>query len=72
VYFARGEFERALESYLRAEQVDPKDGGVRMNCALAYYRLGKLSEARDKFREAEKLDTALAGQFGGLAKLLGN
>jgi len=69
--FSQGDFERALEAYRVAEEADPADGGIRLNSALAYYRLGKLSEARVKFREASTLKADLK-QYGGFAKLLGN
>ncbi len=62
----------ALDSYRTAESADPADGGIRMNAALAYYRLGKLAEARAKFTEATGLRAELAAQYGAFDKLLGN
>jgi tetratricopeptide (TPR) repeat protein/DNA-binding beta-propeller fold protein YncE len=72
LYFGRSDFERALEGYRSAEQSDPRDGGIRMNAALAYYRLGKLSEARAKYSEALALRPELASQYGAFSRLLGN
>jgi tetratricopeptide (TPR) repeat protein len=72
LYFATGDFERALDAYRTAEEVDPGDGGIRVNAALAYYRLGKLPEARTKFKEATQLNASIATQYGAFAKLLGN
>ena len=72
LYFATGDFERALDAYRTAEEVDPADAGIRVNAALAYYRLGKLAEARTKFKEATQLNASLATQYGSFAKLLGN
>ena len=72
VYFGRGDFERALEAYRFAEELDPVDGGIRLNAALAYYRLGKLPEARSKYREASDLKKDIPAQYGAFAKLLGN
>jgi tetratricopeptide (TPR) repeat protein len=72
LYFGRGDFERALEAYRIAEEADQADGGIRLNSALAYYRLGKLAEARTKFREATQLKAELSGQYGAFARLLGN
>jgi hypothetical protein len=43
-----------------------------MNAALAYYRLGKLAEARHKFIEATELRAELAAQYSAFAKMLGN
>jgi Flp pilus assembly protein TadD len=72
VYFGRGDFERALDAYHTAGELDPNDAGIRLNEALAYYRLGKLSEARDKFREATRLKSDITTQYASFAKLLGN
>ena len=72
LFFARGDYDRALDSYRTAESADPADGGIRMNAALAYYRLGKLAEARAKFTEATGLRAELAAQYGAFGKLLGN
>jgi tetratricopeptide (TPR) repeat protein len=72
LYFTRGDFERALEAYRFAEELDPADGGIRLNAALAYYRLGKLPEARGKYREAADLKKDIPAQYGAFAKLLGN
>ncbi len=72
LYYGRGDFERALEAYRYAEELDPQDGGIRLNAALAYYRLGKLSEARGKYREAAQLRKDIPSQYGALARLLGN
>jgi len=71
LYFARGDYERALDAYRLAEEADPRDGGIRLNAALAYYRLGKLAEARTKFQEATQLKADTA-QYGAFARLLGN
>jgi tetratricopeptide (TPR) repeat protein len=72
LYYGRGDFERALEAYRYAEELDPQDGGIRLNAALAYYRLGKLAEARGKYREAAQLRKDIPSQYGALARLLGN
>lgn len=72
LFFARGDYERALDAYRYAEELDPADGGVRLNAALAYYRLGKLAEARSKFREATQLRKELASQYRGFGELLSN
>jgi len=72
LYFASGDFERALEAYRVAQEAAPQDGGIRLNAALAYYRLGKLPEARAKFKEATQLKGDLGAQYAGFAKLLGN
>jgi tetratricopeptide (TPR) repeat protein len=70
IFFARGDFERALDAYRFAEELDATDGGIRINAALAYYRLGKLAEAQAKYREATQLQRELATQYAGFARLL--
>lgn len=72
LYYDRGDYEHALESYRFAEEVDASDGGIRVNVALAYYRLGKLAEAQAKYREATRLQKDLGNQYRSLARLLGN
>ena len=72
LYYDRGDYEHALESYRFAEEVDAGDGGIRVNVALAYYRLGKLAEAQAKYREATRLQKDLGNQYRSLARLLGN
>jgi tetratricopeptide (TPR) repeat protein/DNA-binding beta-propeller fold protein YncE len=72
LYFVRGDYERALESYRSAENSDPADGGIRLNAALAYYRLGKLLEARTKFTQATELRADIVSQYSAFARLLGN
>jgi len=72
VYYARGEFEQALEAYRKAAEIDAADGGIHVNAALAYYRLGRLDEARGEFRSGVRLDGGLAARYGGFAKLLGD
>lgn len=72
LYYFRGDYERALEAYRIAEELEPGDGGIRVNAALANYRLGKLPEARAKYREATQLRKEIGDQYRALAKLLGN
>ncbi|MGH8647971.1 MAG: tetratricopeptide repeat protein, partial [Burkholderiales bacterium] len=70
VYYDRGDFERALDAYRYAEELNPADGGIRINSALAYYKLGKVAEAQAKYREATRLQQELASQYRGFGKLL--
>ena len=70
IFYDRGDFERALDAYRYAEELDSTDGGIRINAALAYYKLGKLAEAQAKYREATRLQQDIANQYRGFAKLL--
>jgi tetratricopeptide (TPR) repeat protein/sugar lactone lactonase YvrE len=71
IYYTQGEYERALEAYRYAAQLDPSDGGIKLNLALAQYRLGRTREATDSFNEAVTLDRALEQKYQALRKLLG-
>ena len=70
IFFAQNNFERALDAYLFAEEIDPMDASIRINTAMTYYRLGKLSEAQTKFREATQSQKELAEQYRAFGKLL--
>ncbi len=71
VQLARGETNRALKSYLRAEQLDPADARIKLNVAIAHYKASGMEEARKKFAEAAALDAGVASEHAGFAKLLG-
>jgi tetratricopeptide (TPR) repeat protein/sugar lactone lactonase YvrE len=70
IYFAQGEFERALETYGYAEQLAANDPGIKINLAMAHYQLGQLNQARGKFSEAGTISAEAVRQYDGLGKLL--
>ncbi|MGE0081136.1 MAG: tetratricopeptide repeat protein [Thiohalomonadaceae bacterium] len=71
VHFLKGELNRALKSYLRAEQLDAADARIKLNIAMANYKASHVDEARRKFGEAVSLDGTIARENAGFAKLLG-
>lgn len=72
IYLAREQYERALDAYRYAEKLDPTDGGIKLNLAMAYYKIGKLHEASVKYREATLADKAIAGEYATFSRLLAN
>jgi tetratricopeptide (TPR) repeat protein/DNA-binding beta-propeller fold protein YncE len=71
VHLLRGEINRALKSYLRAEQFDGADAHIKLNVAMAHYRASNMDEARRTFSEAVSMDGTIATEHAGFAKLLG-
>ena len=70
IFYSRKEYERAIETYRYAEQLAANDPGVKVNMAMAYYQLGKLSDARTKFDEAETINPSVNEKYAGLSQLL--
>jgi tetratricopeptide (TPR) repeat protein len=70
IYFGRGDLERAQEAYAHAERLDPSDGGIKMNLALAAYQNGQIGMARDKYQQAVKLNKDMAAKYETFSKLL--
>ena len=72
IYYNLNDYDRALEAYRYAGQLDPTDGGIKLNMALAYYRQGKIKEAVESFNEAVTLNRDLENQYKSLKNLLGS
>ncbi len=72
IYFGRGDLERAQEAYAQAERLDPSDGGIKMNLALAAYQNGQIATAREKYQQAIKLNKDMAAKYETFSKLLSN
>jgi tetratricopeptide (TPR) repeat protein len=70
IFYGRGDFERAQEAYVQAERLDPSDGGIKLNLALAAYKNGQIAAARDKFKQAAKLNRDIATKYETFSKLL--
>jgi len=70
LYLGTSKYSLALESYESAEQLDSVDGGIKLNMSMALYKLGKLNEARKKFKQAVSLDRAIANSHSAFGKLL--
>lgn len=70
IYLLQHAHERALEAYRYAERIDPNDAGIKINLAMAYYRLDRRTEAAEKYQEAVVLDAALAKRYRAFGKLM--
>ena len=71
MYFTAGDFESALDAYHRAERLAADDAQIKINIAMAHYRLGNPSLAREKFEEAAVLSDTVSYENSQLARLLG-
>jgi tetratricopeptide (TPR) repeat protein/DNA-binding beta-propeller fold protein YncE len=67
---AENDYKAAVSQYSKAEKLAPEDAEVKINLAIAYYKDGKLDQARAKFKDAKALDAALAEQFKTLQSML--
>jgi len=70
IFYSKGEFDRAIETYSYAEQLAANDPGVKVNMAMSYYQLGQLSDARTKFEEARTINHNITEKYAGLSQLL--
>ena len=70
IFYSKGEYDRAIETYSYAEQLAGNDPGVKINMAMSYYQLGQLTDARIKFEEARTINKAVSEQYAGLSQLL--
>jgi len=70
IYYTLADYDRAFEAYAYAEELDPADGGIKLNLALTHYQRGRLKEAIEKYREAVDLNKLLTGQYLAFEKLL--
>jgi tetratricopeptide (TPR) repeat protein len=70
IYYSKGDLERAQEAYTQAERLDPSDGGIKLNLALAAYQNGQIAAAREKYQQAAKLNKDIAAKYETFSKLL--
>ncbi|MCJ7586842.1 MAG: tetratricopeptide repeat protein, partial [Candidatus Aminicenantes bacterium] len=72
LYFQAGRFDRALDLYLRMERLDPRNGALLNNIAVAYYRLESYRPAWEYAKKAEAAGFAIHPDFlSELRKKLG-
>ncbi len=55
-YFDAGEFDLAIEEYLKAAAVTPDDPDLLSDLGLAYFMRGKQDEALERYKKALELD----------------
>ena len=62
--------QQAIESYLKAAELDANDGGILVNLSMAHFQTGDLARATQYFERAIAIDAGLTGQYGAYQKLL--
>lgn len=72
IYLVGEQYERALDAYRYAEKLDPTDGGIKLNLAMVYYKLGKIHEASEKYDEAKMTNREIANEYAMFGRLLSN
>ena len=72
IYLNSGDFAQAVDAYQKAEDLDPEDGGIKINMSIAYYRGGELSSARNKYQQALQQHPDLSQRYASLGSLLVN
>lgn len=70
IYFARGEYERAMVDYERAVQDDPENGRLLMQLGLTYQRLARHADALASFNRVLELDPGHEAAADGLDRAL--
>ena len=70
LFFLQENYQRAIESYARATELDGEDGGIWINLSMAQYKAGDLKKARNSYQQAVQLDASLKQEYDSYGKLL--
>ena len=68
--FLQKEYNRAIDYYTRAAELDSEDGGIWINLSMAQYKAGELKQARSSYQRALELEAGLANEHEAYGKLL--
>jgi tetratricopeptide (TPR) repeat protein len=63
--YRKGEFQKAIEAYRKAQQKDPENAVIQYNLANALYRTNQFAEAERLYTEAIEKKGKQAGDPGG-------
>ncbi|MBN1883320.1 MAG: tetratricopeptide repeat protein [Deltaproteobacteria bacterium] len=69
IYWARGEFESAIEAYRAEIELDPEDGWNYFNLGQAYESLKEWDKARSQYILAIDKDPAIADAYNNLGAI---
>jgi tetratricopeptide (TPR) repeat protein len=69
-HYLDGRFADAIETFRRADAIEPFDLKIHYNWGLAYVRAGRFAEAVEKFRIARTIDPSDAGIHDGMVAAL--
>ena len=70
LFFLQEDYQRAIDNYARAAQLDDEDGGIWVNLSMAHYKAGDLKKARTSYQQAVQLDAKLKSDYDAYSKLL--
>ena len=70
LYFLQEDYQRAIDNYSTAAQLDGEDGGIWLNLSMAQYKSGELKKARTSYQQAVQLDAKLKSDYDAYSKLL--
>lgn len=70
LHFLRADFQRAIDNYSRAAELDAEDGGIWINLSMAQYKAGDLKQARTSYQQAVALDARYKQEYDAYSKLL--
>jgi tetratricopeptide (TPR) repeat protein len=70
LYFLQKEYNKAIEFYSQATELDNEDGGIWINLSMAQYRAGDIKQAKISYQRALKLNADLEKEYDAYSKLL--
>lgn len=70
-HFQRGEWQRAVDAYLRAIELDPRCTPARINLATAYFQAGRQADAEVQLVRAVEVDPQNWQTFMNAGAMLG-
>lgn len=70
LYFLQKEYNKAVDVYSQATELDNEDGGIWINLSMAQYRAGDLKQAKISYQRALQLNADLEKEYDAYSKLL--
>ena len=70
LFFLQKEYNRAVDYYSRAAELDSEDGGIWINLSMAQYKTGDLKQARSSYQRAVELNASLQKEHEAYSRLL--
>ncbi len=70
LYFLQQAYDKAIENYSRAAELDSDDGGIWINLSMAQYKAGDLKQAKISYERAIQLNAGLKKEYDAFGKLL--
>jgi len=70
LYFLQKEYNKAIEFYSQATELDNEDGGIWINLSMSQYKAGDIKQAKISYQRALKLNADLEIEYDAYSKLL--